>query len=192
MFDNFIELISPYKKLNKIEISYIKDNIAVKFYKKGEIISKEGNIADTIYFILNGYVRKFYNIDAEEKTVSFYTDGTFFCPVESYIFKIPMKESYHAIEDTTLMHFEKQKIEELVRMSPEFADIALIVSNNELIQFQQMSTSFITLSPEQRYLDLLKSNPGLFLRVPQQYIASYLGVSPETLSRIKKRTIYKS
>ena len=63
MFDKFIELISPYKKLNKVEISYIKENISIKSYNKGEIILGEGYIAGTIYFVLNGFVRKFYNID---------------------------------------------------------------------------------------------------------------------------------
>jgi CRP-like cAMP-binding protein len=141
---------------------------------------------------LQGCVRLFYNADGNEKTAHFYTEGKFICAGESYNLNIPAKENYQAIEGTVLMHFHKQTINDLLKLFPNFELIARIATEDELISCQHMIASFITKSPEERYLELLKTNKELFQRVHQQYIASFLGVSPETLSRIKKRTILKS
>ena len=70
--------------------------------------------------------------------------------------------------------------------------MARIATEDELIHYQRMIASFVTKSAEDRFLELIETNPQLFLKVPQQYIATYLGVSPETLSRIKRRVAKKA
>ncbi len=191
MFNKFLELIHFYAPLNPEEIDFFKKNVPIRSFKKNELFFSEGRVSKTIYFVLKGCVRLFYNVDGNEKTAFFYTEGKFVCAGESYTFGTPAKENYQAIEDTVLMYLDKQFIEKMLAFSPNFEIIARIAVEDELITCQQMIASFITLSPEERYLELLKNNASLFQRAPQQYIASFLGVSPETLSRIKKRVLGK-
>jgi CRP-like cAMP-binding protein len=89
------------------------------------------------------------------------------------------------------MHFDKSMFEMLFEEVPQLERIGQIATEDELITCQKMIASFITQSPEERYVKLIDTRPELFQRVPQQYIASYIGVSPETLSRIKKRVALK-
>jgi len=180
-----------YASLKEEEAVYLAEHLVIKHYKKGEMIFSEGHIARSIYFVLEGCVRLFYTVDGIEKTAFFYTEADFICAGESYNLEVPALENYQAIEDSIIMHFDKCMNEQLMAKFPAFQNIALVATENELIACQKMLASFITQSPTQRYLKLLETNGVLFLRVPQQYIASYLGVSPETLSRIKKRIAQK-
>lgn len=191
MFDKLLKLLEFYTEVDENELEYMKNNIPVKSYKKKEIIFSEGAVSDTIYFVLEGCVRLFYNVDGDEKTAFFYTEGKFICAGESYTFNVPAIENFQALEDTVLMLFDKDSINELLKIYPKFEIIARVAVEDELITCQQIIASFVTKSPEERYLELIHKNTQLFQRVPQQYIASFLGLSPESLSRIKKRVVKK-
>ncbi|MCT4590040.1 MAG: Crp/Fnr family transcriptional regulator [Carboxylicivirga sp.] len=186
-----IENIKHYIDLNKEEIALLEEAAVRKTFRKKTIIFEEGKVSDEIYFVTSGCVRLFYNNEGNEKTAFFYTEGQFICAGESFTFNIPAIENYEAIEDTELYIFSKASIIELTNKLPKMEVIARIATENELITYQKLVASFITKSAEERYLDLLNTQKDLFQRVPQQYIASYLGVSPETLSRIKARVINK-
>ena len=186
-----IENIKHYIDLNKEEIALLEEAAVRKTFRKKTIIFEEGKVSDEIYFVTSGCVRLFYNNEGNEKTAFFYTEGQFICAGESFTFNIPAIENYEAIEDTELYIFSKASIIELTNKLPKMEVIARIATENELITYQKLVASFITKSAEERYLDLLNTQKDLFQRVPQQYIASYLGVSPETLSRIKARVIKK-
>ncbi len=182
-----IENIKAYIQLEEYELSLLENVVEIRTYGKNEIIFTEGKVSEELYFVTQGCVRLFYNVDGNDKTAFFYTEGQFICAGESYTYHIPAIENYQAIEQTEIYVFTKPKIEELLRKSPKFEVIARIATENELITCQKVIASFVTKTAEQRYMDLLNNQGELFLRVPQQYIASFLGVSPETLSRIKAR-----
>lgn len=186
-----LDSIEPYISLNSHETTILKNSIEKKAYKKHQNIFIEGNISDRIYFVTKGCVRLFYNVNGIDKTAFFYTEGQFICAGESYTFNIPAVENYQAIEQTEIYEFSKSKIEALLVKIPKIEVIARIATENELITCQKVIASFITKSAEERYIELLKTKGELFQRVPQKYIASFLGVSPETLSRIKKRAYKK-
>ena len=183
----FLTYLMQYISLNEDEISFIRENISVVHYKKNEVIFQAGEISQTIYFVCKGMVRLFYNVDGHEKTAFFYPEGKFICAGESYTYGIPAQENYQAIEACEVIHLHKLLIDKLLSRIPQMELIGQIATEGELIMCQKMIANFICLSPEERYSDLLNQNGALFLRVPQNYIASYLGVSAETLSRIKKR-----
>ncbi len=185
-----VEIIDTYVDLNQEEMSLLENFLTKKTYNKKTVFFEEGKIANEIYFVSKGCVRLFYNVNGNDKTAFFYTEGQFICAGESYTFNIPAVENYQAIENTDLILFTKSDIEELTRQIPKMEVIARVAVENELITSQKVIASFVTKSPEERYLDLLNTQKELFQRVPQQYIASFLGVSPETLSRIKTR-VYK-
>ena len=182
-----IEGIHNYVSLNEREIVLLEKSILKKTYKKHEVIFSEGKISEEIYFVTKGCVRLYYNVEGNDKTAFFYTEGQFICAGESYTFNIPAIENYQAVEETEIYVFTKARIGELLSEVPKMEVLARIATENELITCQKVIASFVTKSAEERYIDLLNSQGELFQRVPQQYIASFLGVSPETLSRIKKR-----
>lgn len=189
---DLMENIKLYTSLNDEEVKSIKNAVEKRVYNKNEIIFTEGRISDEIYFVTKGCVRLFYNVDGNDKTAFFYTEGKFICAGESYTFNIPAIESYQAIEQTEVYVFTKSINEFLLKEVPKFEVIARIATENELITCQKVIASFVTKSAEERYLDLLDTQRELFQRIPQQYIASFLGVSPETLSRIKARVQNKN
>lgn len=190
--ERLIENIKLYVSLSVEEIQLLRNAVDKKVYNKNEIIFTEGNVSDEIYFVTKGCVRLFYNVNGTDKTAFFYTEGQFICAGESFTFNIPARENYQAIEQTEIFVFTKSKIDVLLKEIPKFEIIARIATENELITCQKVIASFVTKSAEERYIDLLNTQGELFHRVPQQYIASFLGVSPETLSRIKTRVFNKN
>ncbi|PWJ43012.1 Crp/Fnr family transcriptional regulator [Sediminitomix flava] len=185
-----INSINHYIPLNSEDITWLQNTVEQRVYQKNEVIFEQGKISDEIYFVTKGCVRLFYNVDGNDKTAFFYTEGKFICAGESFTYNVPAIESYQAIEETEIYVFTKSKLLDLHEKAPKFEVIARIATEDELITCQKVIASFVTKSAEERYLDLLETQGELFQRVPQQYIASFLGVSPETLSRIKAR-VYK-
>ncbi len=190
--DRLIENIKLYASLSEEERSLLLDAVYKKVYAKNELIFSAGKVSNEIYFVTKGCVRLFYNVDGADKTAFFYTEGQFICAGESYTFNIPAIENYQAVEETEIYVFTKSNIDVLLKKAPKFEVIARIATENELITCQKVIASFVTKSAEERYVDLLNTQGELFHRVPQQYIASFLGVSPETLSRIKARVFHKT
>lgn len=190
-FDQFMDLIGNYVKLDADERAFLQEHIPMVQYSKGDMILTEGKVARTIYFVVQGCVRLFYNSNGNDRTAFFYTEGKFICAGESYTFDVPAKENFQALEDSVIMHFSKDLNEKLLAHSPKFEVLARIATEDELITCQRVIASFVSKSAEERYIELMEQHAEIFQRVPQQYIASYLGVSPETLSRIKKRVFQK-
>lgn len=189
--NRLLESIQPYLVVNAEERFELEKAVERRVYQKGEVIFTEGKISHEIYFVNQGCARLYYNVDGTEKTAFFYTEGQFICAGESYTYQVPAVENYQAVEETEIYVFSRSRIEKLLEAVPQFEVIARVATENELITCQKMIASFVTKSAEERYKDLLSSQKELFQRVPQQYIASFLGVSPETLSRIKLRVLEK-
>lgn len=180
-----------YITLNEYDIELLKKTIDRRVYNKNEFLFNEGIVANESYFVERGCVRLFYNVEGNDKTAFFYTEDQFICAGESYTYNIPAAENYQAVEQTEILIFTKEKTEKLLIEAPKFEIIARIAVENELIMCQKLIASFVTKSAEERYINLLNTQGELFQRVPQQYIASFLGISPETLSRIKTRVLNK-
>lgn len=160
--------------------------IVVKAYPKNTILVHEGQMANKCYFVLKGLIRQFVLLDGEEKTTNFYLDGepvtsTFSSDTEPAKFFLVCNEDTHVIEG------EPGGDQVLLDQMPQ-----MMVINNKAVESEtkKMHDSLMTfkiLSPEERYLKLIEEKPQLFNRVPLYQMASYLGVKPESLSRIRKR-----
>lgn len=192
MFEKFINQINKYGALDESEIKYLREHSKINFYKKSEIILSCVNIQRYVYFVLDGCVRLFYNVDGKDKTAFFYNEGDFIWTHKQQHQEILIQKNYEAIKNTVIVQIDKIAVLDLIKRSSNFQQIVRIEKEQELIAYQQLLAYFITLSAEERFIKLLETNNSLFQRVPQQYIASYLGVSAETLSRIKKRVYTKN
>lgn len=192
MFNEFVDIINEkYESLDESELDALQDYAVFRTYRKNEVIVNETSLTRDILFVLNGTLRVFYDFNGVDKTIFFHSKGAFVWSCNNCTIQIPKNENYQALEKTTLLHFDKSKMDEMFRLFPKLERIARLGAENVLMEYQQLIASHIVLSPKERFLELMDENKALFQKAPQKYIASYLGISPETLCRIK-RNVYKN
>lgn len=178
-------LISNFKILNEEEVEIIIEKTIVDEFKKGSILLREGQIPTKCYMVVEGCVREYLIKDGEDKSTAFFMEGDTFTP-HSRDSK-PSKHYWECVEDCILtisnQAFEEEIRAALPRLDAVFQKIAIEKINEAKEEWSQ----FVTSSPEERYLNLLETKPVLLNRIPQHQIASYLGMKPQSLSRIRKR-----
>ncbi|QIL50326.1 Crp/Fnr family transcriptional regulator [Weissella coleopterorum] len=158
-----------------------------KSFSANTTLLLEGDIADKIYFIEKGAIRLWNNDDGREITFQFFFEGQVVSSYESFHLKKTSVFSIETIEDTDVLILEKAKLDNLLSDSPDLRKMMIDQLSERLIAYTEYFLSRIKESPEKRYRSLLEKNNELIQRVPAQYIASFLGITPVSLSRIKKR-----
>lgn len=185
------DFISKYITLTDEEKNVLISLDLFHSYKKGSILLKEGQHSKSSYFVLKGCIRTYYIIDSEEKTTAFYTEMEALTPT-CVINKIPSDYYISCLEDCMLLVSTEDMEAEVNSKFPKFELMCRKFSEEllakERIEFDEFKTS----SPEQRYQNLLQKRPDLIQRVPQHQLASYLGIKPQSLSRLRARIVEKS
>ncbi|GAA3583047.1 Crp/Fnr family transcriptional regulator [Snuella lapsa] len=187
--DNVIfDFLSDYLEISEEEMENISRQNVIKSFKKGAILLSEGEIASECYFVLKGCVYSYYLVDGEVKVTGFYTEKQ---PVTnvSYSTKKPSEYYLECLEDCIVAVSTAERSAELMRKVPRLLTASTTVLADQLANQQIKYDDFIKLSPEKRYQNLQKNSPDLLNRIPQYLIASYLGIKPESLSRIRKRLV---
>lgn len=182
-----IAYISQFAPLSDAEIRGILESLNLKTFKKGAVLLREGQIAELCHFVLKGCVRQYYLVDGTERTTNFYTEGEPVAPYSGDFEGKPSKFYLECVEDCILTASPPGAQGELFKKFPQFEAISRTATEHEWSKSQDRFAAFILNSPEQRYLELLKTRPDLLDRVPQYQLASFLGVAPESLSRIRRR-----
>ncbi|MEL6635044.1 MAG: Crp/Fnr family transcriptional regulator [Bacteroidota bacterium] len=185
------DFISTYVSLSEEEKHAILSLDIFRSIKKGTILLEEGQRSQEGYFVLKGCIRTYYVIDGEEKTTAFYTEMEGLTP-HCVIHKAPSDYYISCVEDSILTVANPGMEEEIFQKFPKFETLCRMLSEELLAQQQINFDEFKTSSPEQRYLNLLQKRPDLIRRVPQYQLASYLGIKPQSLSRLRARIIAKN
>lgn len=183
---NYFLRIMP---ISQEEIEAIVETMNVQYYPKGSILLKEGQVSKEVYFVLEGCVRQYFLIDGEEKTSNFFTEEQWVISLNSFNQGIPSNHYLACAEDSALVVGDSAKGEDLYRRFPNLETVSRKVMESVFAEQQQLMGAYFTDTPEQRYLKLTQSRPDLIQKIPQYQIASYVGVKPESLSRIKKRIL---
>ncbi|GAB2776964.1 Crp/Fnr family transcriptional regulator [Rhabdobacter roseus] len=192
MNEKLIQFLSKFNELNENQVQELAGLMTVVEIKKNNNLVKEGQACNLCYFVLKGCLRQYIIQDGTEKTIGIYTENQ---AVNYYSNQIEQQksESYlTCIEDSVLLIGNPEKDKELFIKFPILADITRKMIEADFGKTQSTLAKFITSSPEQRYLNLINERPELLQRVPQYFIASYLGMTPESLSRIRKRILKTS
>ncbi len=190
MRDILLNFISQYVTLNEEEKNAILPLDIFKSLKKGTILLEEGQRTKESYFVLKGCIRIYYIIDGEEKTTAFYTEMEALTP-NCVISKTPSEFYISCVEDTILTVSNSDMELEVNQKFPKFETLCRIMSEQRMAKQQMDFDKFKTSSPEQRYLYLLENRPELIQRVPQVQLASFLGIKPQSLSRLRARIFEK-
>lgn len=157
----------------------------MEVYKKNAVLLKEGHVCRHIHFIEEGLARAFYYKDQKEYTSWFMDENNLIISVFSFFSQKPSYENIQLLEDSSIVSLDYDNLQQLYRQYPEFNYIGRILTEQYYTISEERTKSLRTLSAHERYIQLMEVFPSLFNRVPLQYIASYLGMSRETLSRIR-------
>ncbi|WP_425803211.1 Crp/Fnr family transcriptional regulator [Desulfitobacterium sp. Sab5] len=175
-------------QLSESEMREIMERILVSIYQKGTVLLKQGDISDKCYFVLKGCIRQYaIGDDGKETTYNFFTEGQSVILFKSYKQKVPSAYFLSCLEESTLIVGSLDSEEKMYDQFPELKNITRTMMEQNFGQAQDDTALLMGAAPEERYLRLLEKRPGLIKRVPQHQLASYLGITPESLSRIKKR-----
>jgi len=183
LLDYFLRIMP----LTEEEVNALLETMTIKQFKKGSVLLKEGEISAEVYFVLEGCVCQYCIIDGEEKTNNFFTEEQWVVSINNFSNLAPSNYFLECCIDSTLVVGNREKEDDLYKQFPKFEAVSREVMRQVFMNQQEILSSHINETPEQRYLKLLNSRPDLFQKIPQYKIASYIGVKPETLSRIRKR-----
>lgn len=185
-FKNYIQQFPHYKpKLFENILPFL----SIKKIEAGEYFLRQGKTCRNIAFIEKGLMRIYYLNDGKEITTCFCKENTLTCSYKSLITKTPSDMSIQAIEPTEVIVFSYEALQKLYEKELFWQQVGRIAAENEFINTECHNRFISDLSATERYKDILENDSSLLQRIPLSYLASYLQVAPETLSRIRKRII---
>jgi CRP-like cAMP-binding protein len=192
VFNLLRQNIEKFVPLTNKEWEMLLPFLEIKEIKKHCNFSEEGKIANEVAFVIDGTLRHYYIKDGDEKTTYFYFENHFVSSYISCITQQPSQLTIEALSDCKLIVFSYQKMKELFEKSITWQKFGRLIAEYLAIGLEERMVGLLMLSPEERYLQLIKSNKKKIIeRIPQHYIANYLGITPVSMSRIRNRVIKK-
>lgn len=174
--------------LNDEGLERIFNNSMIKEVPAKTILLYEGDIATKLFIVIKGCLRSYFiKENGVEITSQFFIEGQMVASFESAMTGKPSRLYIDAIEDSTIASIQMKNLKKVVVESSSGRDHFVKFLMTRLINYMNLHASFILDNPEKRYINLIQENPELVSRLPQQYIASYLGITPVSLSRIRTR-----
>lgn len=163
-------------------------NIArIKQLAKNEFFLREGEICQSMGFIEKGSMRLYYDSPEKEVCNDFFFENSVIGSFASFLTEMPSIVSIAAIEECEIILFEKRELFALLQKYPALKRLADFVLQEQFLRAEKREEALLKFSPEKRFKNLLEEHPKIFKRVPLHYVASYLNITPETLSRYRTR-----
>ena len=187
MYKSLRQYVSQFISFSEKELRYLEQMFVFREVPKKFTLIAEGQIARELFFINQGCVRLYYNRDGEDVTGFIFLENLFATSADSFLQQSPSTQIIETLEDCELLVIDFQSMQQLYDYSVNFQIMGRKLAEQRLVNAQQVLSSYILDSPEERYKKLLVTQPAWIRRVPQHYIASFLGITPVSLSRIRKR-----
>lgn len=180
-------IINQIEMLTQAEKDLIVDEVHVEDFEKGTVLISQGQKTSRCYLVLSGCIREYTNRKGEEKTTNFFTEGEGTAVYVGGGKNQVSDYTLECLEPCTLMIGSESMEDHIRKLIPRLDALIQQVSKEKLEASRAEMTRFVHSSPEERYAHLMDTKPYLFHRVPHHQIASYLGMQPQSLSRIRKR-----
>ena len=191
MKENLIKYCKSLVDFSENEISIIKEYFDTETIKKKDFLLQDNEACDFIAFIANGSIRHYHIRDGVEITCDITLDNNFLTEFTSFNNGSKSTILFQALEDTKFQIIKKNKLFELYQINSKFEILGRKIAEKVAMRNTDIAMSLASSKPETRYKELLKEKPEIFQRVQQKYIANFLGITPESLSRIRKRILTK-
>ncbi|HEY5745678.1 MAG TPA: Crp/Fnr family transcriptional regulator [Chryseolinea sp.] len=190
MYEVLINHINSYSttQLNENDIATIKDTFKPGKIKKKEFLLKEGEVCSITAFVINGALRQ-YTVDEKgaEHIVGLFIENWWASDRESWTTRMPSPYHIDAWEDTDVLLLTRDAFNERIKPIPAFIEMTSKLQEHNAFSVQKRLHALISLSAEKRYINLINAYPQFLQRFPQHIIASYLGITKETLSRVRRQ-----
>ena len=182
----FKNRVEQFVELNSLEWAALEKHLEVKSFKKGETLIEAGKVENFMSFVTDGIARIYHLLDGEELTVAFTYENFFACSYNSFTQRTPSRYTVQAIEDMTIVGVDYNSLQDLLDEFKTFERWARLEVERAYFLVEQREISILSFTTKQRFNRLWENSPQLFQRVPQKYLAQYLGMTAETFSRIRK------
>lgn len=188
MYELFFEKIEERIKLTSAQEDIIKQYLIPKKIRKNQYLLQEGDVAKHAAFVERGALRA-YSVDEKgsEHIIQFAFEGWTISDMYSFMTGDPATYNIDALEDSELVLISKAAQDEILKQIPEYEVYTRLQITGAYMAMQKRLTSMLSQTLEERYINLTKLYPTLIQRVPQRMIASYMGLTPETLSRVRRK-----
>jgi CRP/FNR family transcriptional regulator, anaerobic regulatory protein len=186
-FSSLRNFVSRFVKFSEEEWKAHTNLLERRVIRKGDFLLKSGEVCSHVTFLNKGYVRMYQIVGEEEQTISFAFEGNYITDYPSFVSRQPSMDYIVAMEDLEVLMLEYNDLQRAYELYPVWQKFGRLIAEYMLLFVVDRNKSFLLLSPEERYLKLMKDRPKVISNVPLKYIASYVGVTPEALSRIRKR-----
>jgi CRP-like cAMP-binding protein len=188
MHDLLLSGIEKHVTLSEADKEYIRSIFTPRKFKKGQFLVHAGAVCRNQIFITKGSaITYLIDLEGHEHIIQLGIEGWWIGDFQSYVFQQPALCNVQAIEDTLILEASYEKIQMLYEAVPQYERFHRILTQYAYVSFQQRMLQNLSMNAEDRYLAFRGKYPRLDLRLPQKYIASYLGITPEFLSKIKKK-----
>jgi CRP-like cAMP-binding protein len=189
-FKPLFQVISEKVQLEPADIELCKQYFEPVSFSKNSIIEAADKIPQHLYFVASGMLRLFYFDDnGNEVTSNISSPNRFITPFLSFINNRKARENIGSISDSELLKISREQLTALIQESERFKVFSLIIFEQAIIATENRANDLATLTATDRYKKLMQEQPEILQQVPVQYIASFLGIKPESLSRIRKQII---
>ncbi|RQO38257.1 Crp/Fnr family transcriptional regulator [Chryseobacterium sp. KBW03] len=190
MHDKLLQYIHSIHAFNHEEAEAVKKYFEPVAFSKNTVIEEAGRIPQYLYYIVSGYLRLFYmNENGNEVTTHINCPPGFFTSYSEFINGTVSENNIECITDAELLRISKENLDYLINQSQAMKDFSISVFQQSISYNEKRSRELSVLNAEQRYLKLMEDYPEIIQNVPIQYIASFLGMKPESLSRIRRKII---
>ncbi len=189
MYQPLKDFFDKQHKLTVEQWNMFKEHLSLLELEKKTILTREGDIEKSLYFIAKGSVRKYYLKNGKEYSIDFRFENQFVSSYTSLLTQTPSRQYLETLEDSILYRIGYNALMEMLDNSIAGAKLGRINAEELYIEKERREASLMLDKPDERYLNLVRNKKDWLQRIPQHYIASYLNMTPETLSRVRKRTL---
>jgi CRP-like cAMP-binding protein len=190
MHKELLKIIAQNVTLADSDKDLCKKHFEPVLFPKNRIIEEENKIPKYLYFVVSGFVRLFhYNEKGDEVTTHINCPPGFITSYFNFINQTKANENLECVTECELLRITKDNLDVLTEQSTTFKDFSILVFQQSLAYNENRSKELATLTAEQRYQKLIDNYPNILHNVPLQYIASFLGMNPKSLSRIRREII---